>query len=63
VSEVRKAAEQIKDRLIQFRRDFHRYPETGFQEKRTSKKIAEILDKIGIDVKNECCKKQVWSGC
>ena len=57
--EVRKAAEEIKDRLIQIRRDFHEYPETGFQEKRTSKKIADILDKIGIDVKTNVAKTGV----
>ena len=57
--EIRKIAEQIKDRLIQVRRDFHKYPEIGFQEKRTSKKIAEILDKIGIDVKTNVAKTGV----
>ncbi|MFH1904065.1 MAG: M20 family metallopeptidase [bacterium] len=59
MSEIRKIAEQIKDRLIQVRRDFHRYPEIGFQEKRTSKKIAEILGEIGLDVKTGVAKTGV----
>ncbi|MBU0478905.1 amidohydrolase [bacterium] len=59
MSEIRKAAEEIKDKLIQVRRDFHKYPEIGFQEKRTSKKIAEILDAIGLDVKTNIAKTGV----
>lgn len=39
----------LKDDLIAWRRDFHMYPETGFQEFRTSKKIQEILTEKGIE--------------
>ncbi len=34
--------------LVQWRRDFHRFPELGFQEKRTSSAIAEKLTAWGI---------------
>ncbi len=35
-------------RLIAFRRDLHRYPELAFRETRTSAKICEQLDRLGI---------------
>lgn len=35
-------------RLISFRRDLHRYPELAFHETRTSAKICEQLDRLGI---------------
>ena len=37
--------------LVEIRRDFHRHPELGFQEKRTSRKIAEILTRLGLEVR------------
>ncbi len=32
------------------RRDFHRHPELGFQEKRTAQKVAETLQTLGLEV-------------
>ncbi|SDP71654.1 M20 metallopeptidase family protein [Halobacillus aidingensis] len=37
-------ANQLMDRLVGWRRDFHRFPELSFQEKRTSEKVGEILE-------------------
>jgi len=42
-------AEEIKDLLIEYRRDFHRNPELGFEEHRTSDTIKEFLDNEGIE--------------
>jgi amidohydrolase len=42
-------AEEIKDLLIEYRRDFHKNPELGFEEHRTSDTIKEFLDKEGIE--------------
>lgn len=42
-------AEEIKDLLIEYRRDFHRNPELGFEEHRTSDRIKEFLDNEGIE--------------
>ncbi|MGL4772715.1 MAG: M20 metallopeptidase family protein [Clostridium sp.] len=43
-----KAANEIKEELINIRRDLHEHPEIGFEEFRTSAKIKEFLDKEGI---------------
>lgn len=37
------------DEMIAFRRDLHQYPELPFEEVRTTQRIAEELDKIGIE--------------
>ncbi|HEY9568233.1 MAG TPA: amidohydrolase [Thalassobaculum sp.] len=36
--------------MTEWRRDFHRHPELGFQETRTSRLIAERLEAFGIEV-------------
>jgi len=41
---------KIEDEIIKWRRDIHQHPETGFKEKRTSKKIREMLKKWGYEV-------------
>ena len=40
---IAKMAESEREELTKIRRDFHRYPETGWLEMRTSAKIAEYL--------------------
>ena len=35
-------------RLIRLRRELHQIPELGFEEKKTSNKICDVLDEIGI---------------
>ena len=49
-----KEAEMIRDEIIENRRYFHKYPELGFEEFNTSKKIKEYLDFLGIDNKVVC---------
>ncbi|TYQ28338.1 amidohydrolase [Pseudanabaena sp. UWO311] len=39
---------ELKSSLVQWRRDFHRFPELGFKEKRTANAIAEKLTAWGI---------------
>lgn len=41
---------KIKDYTIERRRDFHRHPELGFEEKRTAKIVADTLTDLGLDV-------------
>src|SRR5512136_1342326 len=43
-------ADLLKDQLIAWRRDFHRHPELGFQEFRTSGIVAKHLSSLGLEV-------------
>ncbi|NEN86663.1 amidohydrolase [Paenibacillus elgii] len=49
---------RIKSKLIQRRRDFHMYPESGWLEYRTAAIIAEQLSRLGyhVHVREEACK-------
>ncbi len=44
-------AKAIQSEMVAWRRDFHMYPELGFEEKRTSAKVAEIVKTFGYRVK------------
>lgn len=44
------AAQQMQEELTQLRRDFHRHPETGWLEMRTSAIIAKRLTELGYEV-------------
>jgi amidohydrolase len=46
---VRELSEKYKNELISYRREFHQNPEISWQEVRTSKRVEEELNKIGID--------------
>ncbi|MEJ8814609.1 M20 aminoacylase family protein [Variovorax ureilyticus] len=35
---------------VRWRHDFHRFPETGFDERRTAARVAQILEVLGLDV-------------
>jgi len=43
--------EAIETQLIQWRREFHRHPETGFRELWTASRIATILEELGYRVR------------
>ncbi|WP_258000527.1 amidohydrolase [Bacillus sp. Marseille-P3661] len=45
-----KGLESLEKELIELRRDFHRYPESGWLEYRTSAKIASLLESYGYKV-------------
>ena len=44
-------ANDIHEKLIAWRRDFHMHPELGFNEHRTSKIVAEVLLNLGFNVR------------
>jgi amidohydrolase len=52
-------AEALFPYLQSMRRDFHRHPELGFQEKRTAEIVASELSKLGIDVTTGVAKTGV----
>ena len=47
---IDKKATSIESKVIEWRRDFHKYPELGNQEFRTAKVIAEHLRSLGMEV-------------
>lgn len=47
---IQHRTDEIFEDLVEIRRDFHRYPEVSEQEERTSKKIAEYLSSLGLEV-------------
>jgi len=51
LTEVKEEIGDLKDELIELRRDFHMYPELGFQELRTSEKIVRYLKGLGLNVR------------
>ncbi|OQY22383.1 MAG: peptidase M20 [Anaerolineaceae bacterium 4572_32.2] len=46
-----KRAQQIKQKITGWRRDFHMHPELGFQETRTAARVAEELEALGCRVR------------
>jgi amidohydrolase len=48
--DFRSAAESLREQLVAWRRDFHRYPELGFQEHRSAGVIADRLRELGYQV-------------
>lgn len=40
----------LQDLMQQWRRDIHAHPELGFEEHRTSKKVADLLESFGCEV-------------
>ena len=46
--DVKALAKNVKDYVIDLRREFHMYPERSGEEFRTSQRVKEELDKLGI---------------
>ena len=46
--DIRKLAREVQPEIIAFRRDLHQHPEASLQEFRTTDRIAEELDKMGV---------------
>ncbi|MCW4456043.1 amidohydrolase [Flavobacterium sp. MXW15] len=47
--EVSAAAARLKDRVVEWRRDFHQHPELSNRERRTAAKVAEQLRALGLE--------------
>lgn len=50
-AEVDRRARDMEARVVAWRRDIHQHPELGNREFRTSKLVAEHLQKLGLEVK------------
>jgi len=50
IDEIKKEIEELTGKIIAWRRDFHRHPETAFQEHRTSAVLRNFLEDHGIPV-------------
>lgn len=48
--DFKREAEKLYDYMVAQRRDFHRHPELGFQETRTSGIVADTLTELGMEV-------------
>jgi amidohydrolase len=44
-------AKELQDKLTNYRHDFHKFPEVGFNELRTSARVADILSSLGCRVR------------
>lgn len=49
--DVDRLTAEILPQVVAWRRDFHQHPELGNRERRTAKVIADILSKLGYEVK------------
>jgi amidohydrolase len=47
---IAKRIAEIQPKLVERRRDFHKHPELGFQEFRTSGIVADWLTELGLEV-------------
>ncbi|MFO7888746.1 MAG: amidohydrolase [bacterium] len=56
---IKEEINNLKDELIQLRRDFHKHPELGFKEFRTSKIVADYLEECGLKVTRGIAKTGV----
>ena len=48
---IRSEIKKIEDKIIKWRRDFHKYPELSFQEIRTADQITKELKSMGLEPK------------
>jgi amidohydrolase len=50
IQSLKSEANSLKEQLVAWRRDFHRHPELGFREFRTSGLVAKHLSSLGMEV-------------
>ena len=48
---ILKKGQELRQKIVDFRRDFHRHPELGLQEFNTAKKVEKVLKELGIETK------------
>ena len=50
IDRITAMADEIEDKIVAYRRDFHRHAELGWMEFRTASLVARRLTKLGCDV-------------
>lgn len=53
ISKLKPIDDGLFERLVAFRRDLHRHPELSDKEQRTSKKVCEFLDELGVSYRRK----------
>ncbi len=48
--DIKEAVKQMEGQIIDWRRDFHRYPEAAWTEFRTADRVVKVLNSFGYDV-------------
>ena len=48
LEEIVKLSEELEEKVVKFRRDFHAHPELSWKEERTSKVIEQVLKELGF---------------
>ena len=48
--DMKEAVKQIEEQIIEWRREFHQYPETAWTEFRTADRVVKILNNFGYEV-------------
>lgn len=56
---IKDLSKKYYDRVVELRHQFHMYPETGFEEVKTSQTIADELERLGIKVTRNVAKTGV----
>ncbi len=56
---IKEEVNELKDEMISLRRDFHKHPELGFEEKRTAQIAENYLKECGLEVKSGIAKTGV----
>ena len=59
---IRYEIKQIEKRIINWRRDFHQYPELSFKENRTANVIEKELKLMGLNPKINPETRSIFSG-
>ncbi|HEY74965.1 MAG TPA: amidohydrolase [Thermoflexia bacterium] len=59
MADFKAEAERLRERLIGWRRDFHRHPELAFEERRTAEIVADHLRRLGYQVQTGVAKTGV----
>jgi amidohydrolase len=59
--EIYERAKEIQDWIVEIRRELHRHPELQYEEVRTSQKVRDTLDELGISYRSPIAKTGVMA--